>query len=142
MATRTAWPVIRATLDSNIYISALEYGGIGVTLLNLGRAGKIRIDATESIFDETLGVLRDKYKWDGYRLHFAGIELRKFANMVVPAVAVRVCDDPDDDRILECAVEAKSDFILTYDKDLLRLREYGGIKIIRADEFLQRRLER
>ena len=44
--------------------------------------------------------------------------------------------DPDDDRILECAVTAGSDYILSYDKDLLRLKEYAGIKIVTASDFL------
>jgi predicted nucleic acid-binding protein len=46
-------------------------------------------------------------------------------------------DDPDDDRILECAVEAGSEFIVTNDKAILRLGEYDGIKMIRAVDFLQ-----
>jgi uncharacterized protein len=47
-------------------------------------------------------------------------------------------EDPPDKRILECAVEAGSDYILTWDKDLLRLAEYGRIKILRVPDFLQR----
>ena len=43
--------------------------------------------------------------------------------------------DPDDNRILECAVEAGSDFIITADKDLLRLESYAGIRIIQAADF-------
>jgi predicted nucleic acid-binding protein len=77
-------------------------------------------------------VLRDKYGWEGYRLHFARLELRKLANVVVPTQTLSITDDPDDNRILECAVAAGSDVIITYDSDLLRLSEYGGIKIIRA----------
>ena len=106
-------------------------------LLGMGRAGTIRIDITEEIITETVGVLRDKYRWDGYRLHFAGIELRRLGNFVSPLEVLSVTDDPDDNRILECAVAAGSDVILTYDKDLLRLVEYAGIKIIRPPDFLQ-----
>jgi putative PIN family toxin of toxin-antitoxin system len=134
--------VIPATLDSNIYISALEYGGIGARLLNMARARIIRADTSEAIVTETIGVLRDKYRWDGYRLHFAGIELRNLANVVSPTQALAVTDDPDDNRILECAVEARSEFIITYDRDLLRLIEYAGIKIINASDFLQRVMAR
>ena len=38
--------------------------------------------------------------------------------------------DPDDNKILECALEAKADLIITADKDLLALKEFNGIKII------------
>ena len=45
-------------------------------------------------------------------------------------------EDPDDNRILECAVAARSDYIVTEDKDLLRLREYGGARIMTIGNFL------
>ena len=104
----------------------------------MARASIIRVDTSEDIIVETIGVLRDKYRWEGYRLHFAGIELRKLGNVVVPSQTLAITDDPDDNRILECAVTAGSDVIVTYDKDLLRLIEYAGIKIIRPMEFLHR----
>ena len=134
--------MIRVTLDSNIYVSALQFGGIGVRIFSMARAGIIRIDTSEAILTETMGVLRDKFGWDGYRLHFAALELRKVADVVSPTQTVGVTDDPDDNRILECAIAAGSHVIVTHDKDLLRLGEYGGIKIIGAVDFLQQEMER
>ena len=62
-----------------------------------------------------------------------------FTNRVTPAQTLDVIkEDPPDNRILECAVEAGSDYIVTWDKDLLRLGSYGNIRIIRAADFLQR----
>jgi predicted nucleic acid-binding protein len=43
--------------------------------------------------------------------------------------------DPDDDRIPECAVTAGADFIITGDKDLLRLKSYDSISIVTPSEF-------
>ncbi len=83
--------------------------------------------------------MRDKFDWDGYRLHFAEIELRKIVRCVSPKQRLDIItEDPPDNRILECALEAGSDFILTWDKDLLRRGEFGIIKIVRPVEFLQR----
>jgi putative PIN family toxin of toxin-antitoxin system len=134
--------VISATVDSNIYVSALQFGGIGVRLIGMARSGAIRMDISEAILAETTGVLRDKFGWDGYRLHFARLDLRKFAHIVAPTQTLNVTDDPDDNRILECAVAAGSDYIVTYDKDLLRLGEYAGVKIVTAVDFLQRGMAR
>jgi predicted nucleic acid-binding protein len=61
---------------------------------------------------------------------------------VAPTQTLNVTDDPDDNRILECAVAAGSDYIVTYDKDLLRLGEYAGVKIVTAVDFLQRGMAR
>jgi putative PIN family toxin of toxin-antitoxin system len=134
--------VIGVTLDSNIYISGLEFSGIGLRLLNMGRAGIIRIDVSAAIIDEVIRVLRDDFRWEGYRLHFAREKLAKIGNVVVPRQSLQVIDeDPDDDRILECAVEARSEYIVTFDKDLLRQREYAAIPIITPADFLQRGIE-
>jgi predicted nucleic acid-binding protein len=101
----------------------------------MARAGIMRIDTSDAILDETIGVLREEFHWNGYRLHFAGLELPRLTNCVKPAPTVTVTGDPDDDRILECAVTAASDYIVTHDDDLLRLREYSGIKIVKAADF-------
>ena len=61
------------------------------------------------------------------------------AKTVVPTVALHVIErDPDDDRVLECAVTAKAEFIVTGDSDLLDIGEYEGIEILQVAEFLNR----
>jgi hypothetical protein len=57
--------VTSVTLDTNIYVSALEFGGIGTRLIGMARAGMIRIDASELILDELISVLRDDFHWEG-----------------------------------------------------------------------------
>jgi predicted nucleic acid-binding protein len=50
-----------------------------------------------------------------------------------------ITEDEPDNRILECAVAAGSEFIISADKDLLRRSSYAGIAIVRPADFLQRR---
>lgn len=45
--------------------------------------------------------------------------------------------DIKDDKFLACALEAKADYLITGDEDLLILKEYGGIKIVTPREFLE-----
>jgi predicted nucleic acid-binding protein len=82
--------VIRVTLDSNIYIAALQFRGAASRLLGMARAGMFRVDTSDAILSETIGVLRDKFHWEPYRLHFARIELLKFANRVHPTETLNV----------------------------------------------------
>jgi predicted nucleic acid-binding protein len=90
------------------------------------------------VSDAILGVLRDKFAWDGYRMQDARSRILHIANRVSPSRTIdAVKDDPDDNRILECAVEAGSECILTEDKDLLRMGAFDGIKIMRPAEFLR-----
>jgi predicted nucleic acid-binding protein len=51
-------------------------------------------------------------------------------------------DDPDDNRVLECAVSAGSAYIVTGDKHLLRLGVYDSIRILRVSDFLALTLAR
>ena len=48
-----------------------------------------------------------------------------------------VYDDPDDDKFIECAVSGNADYIISGDQHLLQLKEYSGIKILNASEFLE-----
>jgi putative PIN family toxin of toxin-antitoxin system len=129
--------VVRVTLDTNIYVSALEFGGVGARLLGMARAGMIGIDVSDAILDELMTVLRDDFAWEAYRLHFAREQLARLGNLVTPHKTIdAINEDPDDNRILECALEAGSEFIVTSDKDLLRLKEYGNVRIVTASQLL------
>jgi predicted nucleic acid-binding protein len=103
----------------------------------MAEAGLIRIDISDAILGEIIRVLREDFAWDGYRLHFLRQKLLGLANHVTPRITLQVVDDPDDDRIIECAVEAGSAYIVTNDKALLRIGEYAGIRILRISDFLK-----
>ncbi len=76
------------TRDTNVYVSALEFGGINARLLGMDRAGAFRIDVSDAILDELVGVLRDDFKWESYRLHFAREQIAKMANLVLPTQTI------------------------------------------------------
>lgn len=131
------------TLDSNIYVSAFEFGGICARLIGMARAGEFRVDVSEPIISEVITVLREDFQWEPYRLHDARQRMMALGNTVTPTQALEVVkDDPDDDRVLECALEARSDYIVTRDKDLLRVKEYRGVSIVSPAQFLDLGLQR
>ena len=126
----------RVTLDTNVYVSAFQFGGM--RLLHMAVNGDIEIAVSQAIIEEVIRVLRDKFGWDGYRLQDAKEQILTFARLVTPAQTLDVVkDDEPDNRILECAAEAGSEFIISADKDLLRLGSYAGASIMRATDFLQ-----
>lgn len=57
---------------------------------------------------------------------------------IIPQVRVDVCRDPKDNYLLELAEEAKADYLITRDRDLLKLpkQEWKDTKIIKPEEFL------
>jgi putative PIN family toxin of toxin-antitoxin system len=129
--------VISATLDTSVYIRALHFGGPATIIMGDARAGSIRIDISDVIVAETNRVLRDKFQWDGYSLQDAREKLFALGNRVCPKETLHVIKEaPDDDRILECAATAKSDFIVSEDEDLLRLGQFGTARIVSIRDFI------
>ena len=57
-------------------------------------------------------------------------------HIVLSGIVQQVCRDSEDDKILECALLANADYIITGDADLLVIKEFRGIKIITASEYV------
>jgi hypothetical protein len=91
----------------------------------------------EAILDETIGVLLEKFKRDPSTLNDIRQKLTATCNFIASTGTLDVVkEDPDDNRILECAEAAHSDYVVSEDKDLLRLGLYGEIRIVDIDSFL------
>ena len=56
--------MIKVTADTNIYISALNFGGKPLQLLELARAGKIELAISNAIITEMSRILYDKFYWN------------------------------------------------------------------------------
>ena len=126
-------------LDANIYVSALAFGGKPRRALRLGITRRVDVAISDPIRTEVLRTLRNKFRWSNERLAEADGLIGAAARSVVPVATLHVVErDPDDDRVLECAVSAKAELIVTGDSDLLSLGEYEGIEIIQVTAFLDR----
>jgi uncharacterized protein len=130
---------VKATADSNIYISALQFRGQPERFLDLARTGAIDLAISAPIIAEIERVLRNKFKWPDDQVRAIEPRLSAFTRRVIPTETLDVVkDDPDDNRILECAKAAGSDYVVTGDDDLLRLGHYAGIQIVKVSDFLDR----
>ncbi len=131
--------MIRIVLDINVCISAILFGGKPEVIIDLARRGKIEVIISEFIIGEIADILRRKFEWGNWQILEALEELREFTNLVIPRERVSIIsEDPIDNRILECALEGKADYIVSGDKrHLLPLKEFKGIKIISVSDFLE-----
>ena len=128
-----------AVLDSNIWISAFVFRGGPLELVEMGLDGSLDIVVSQSIIDETLRVMKDKFRAKPMELERALAIMTTSARRVEPVVQVRaVKDDPNDDHVVSCAVAAGVEAILTGDKDLLRMGSFESISMVRVPDFLQR----
>ena len=127
----------RVTLDSNIYLSALVFGGKPMRLLEMAVEGEIEVAISDAIIEEVRGNLQTTFGWSATHAAEATDTIAAFTRHVIPTEIIdAIPSDPDDNRVLECAIVAGSEVIVSGDSDLLRLGSYGGIRILRVAELL------
>ena len=130
--------MLEVTADSNIYISALVFAGRPLQFLDAARVGIVLLSISDPLLGEVHCVLRDKFGWSKEALDEAAASIGDFTRLIHPTETIdAVTADPDDNRVLECAVAAGSQFIVTGDSDLLRLGSYRGIQILRVADFMR-----
>jgi len=130
-------------LDTNVMISALlSTEGPPAQIIDLWKAGAFDIATSDPLLDEVKRVLGyDKIK---KHLGLTPGEVDRLLNgwrtisiVVEPEEELEVIeDDPDDNRVLECAVAAETDYIISGDHHLLDLGEYRGIEILPPAGFI------
>jgi putative PIN family toxin of toxin-antitoxin system len=132
--------VLRVVLDTNILISTILFGGKPRQILENAIRGEIRLCISEPILEELKGVLqRSKFDYSPEMIQVILTELTGVADFVNPSETINVVlEDPEDNRILECAVEAEASYIITGDFHLLKLRKYRNIKVVNAVAFLEK----
>ena len=135
--------VTRIVADTNVYISALNFAGTADEVLALGRAGAIELFISLPILEEIEAVLVRKFRWAAPRVREAVQAIRGFAILVNPGEPVDVVrDDEPDNRILECALAARADTIVTGDQHLLKLRRFRDTVIVSPRQFLDAATQR
>ena len=124
------------TFDTNVLLSATLWdGSVAQKLLfDLIRQG-IKIYSTTEIISEYQEILKRDFDFSDAEVSEIMEKVLTFVTLVNPRMKIKaVKDDPDDDIIIECALESESKYIITYDKHLLNLKEFRGIRIIRPEE--------
>jgi putative PIN family toxin of toxin-antitoxin system len=102
--------------------------------------GEIRLYLSEPILEELKGVLqRSKFDYSPEMIQFMLTELTGIADFVNPSETINiVLEDPEDNRILECAAEAKANYVISGDFHLLKLSRYLNIEVLNTAVFLER----
>jgi len=99
-------------------------------------AGQDRLLISHSIVDEVLTVLARKFKQDAEQLSHDAILLRRIGEIIATKQRLQLLKDEPDNRILECAVAGHADVIVTGDRELLRLGEFQGTRIVSLRAYL------
>lgn len=134
MTTNTKLKVV---IDTNLFLSAFIYHGISKIIFDLIRDNKLQLFISEAL---KLEVTKKILEYYGNEKPSAEISffLEHRGTFITPNIKVTASRDPKDNFILELAEEAKADYIITRDKDLLELpgKKWKKTKIKKPEDFL------
>ena len=129
---------MRVVLDTNVIVSGLNFPGNERLVLELALRGRFELCLSPFIFEEVAEVLRRKFDWAEERSSQALRALGDAATVIEPRRLPEVIEGGHaDNRILDRAVEASADYLVTGDRrHLLPLEEHQGARILNAPRFL------
>jgi len=130
---------MRIVLDTNVLISALAFPGSKPDqLLDRIRRGELELFISPFILSELYRVLQQKFRLPKREAATRVRAIRSIAQLVEPGERVTVVTAVDDDnRILECALAAQAEFLVTGDREhLLPLGTFGNTRIVAPAELL------
>jgi putative PIN family toxin of toxin-antitoxin system len=134
---------MRAVLDTNVIVSAtLIRDGKEDRILRAWLRGSFELVPSPEILEEIGRVLSyeklRQSRWMTEAEVVLLLETLAQEGALVPGTAsVRASRDPEDDKFLAAAVQARARYVVTGDKDLLDLKAYRGVRMIRPAQFLR-----
>lgn len=134
---------MKITVDTNVLISATFWYGASDKIMSKVEAKEIQLILSEEIIKEYAQVLeykeiQDKIKDKKLEMKLTLKKIISISKIVMSKQKLDVVkDDPDDNKVLGCALACKAEYIVTQDKHLLKLKQFKGIKIVIPKEFLE-----
>jgi uncharacterized protein len=129
---------MRVVADTNIYILALLFGGLPGAFLEYAFQRAFILVTSPALLDELDEKLRMKFEVVSEDADAIRIKLEKIAYLVRPDMMLDIVkDDPDDNRVLECAVTGKATHVVSGDRHLLKLISYETMPIMTVRQFLE-----
>ena len=132
---------MKIVVDTNVVISGTFFKGHPRKIVEAIVDKKFEVFATTEIIEEYKEIVEEMIhrKQGNLDNNLIDYFISKL-NVIEKHSNVKVCRDPDDDKFINCALDSKSLYIVSGDKDLLTIEKYEDIEIITAAEFCKRSL--
>ncbi len=129
---------MKIILDTNVFISGIFFSGPPSQILKAWQNSRLQIVLSQEILNEYQRVA------ESLVAKFPTIDILPIIELMtihgqlidVEGFDVSVCDDPDDNKFIECAIASNSKIIISGDKHLLKVSGYQGIKVLKPREFV------
>ena len=128
---------MKIVLDTNVLISGIFFSGPPYQVLKAWQVGKINIAISEEILSEYQRVAQELSK------QFPSVDIDHILKIIAihaeivdtRGYEVTVCEDPDDNMFISCAIASKTKVIVSGDKHLLKISGYQGIEVFKPRDF-------
>lgn len=135
---------MRVLLDTNVWLSAVFWEGEASRIIELAEKRKFEIIISKDIILEIIDVLHKEAKFhefmQGRKQNIEELikTILSISSLIYTKTKVDIIKEhPADNIILEAAIAGKADYIISYDKHILNLLEFRGIRVIEPTEFLK-----
>jgi putative PIN family toxin of toxin-antitoxin system len=129
---------IKVIIDTNVLVSGIFFGGPPARILKAWQDGRFRIILSEDILDEYRRVIQTLAVKLGHIDFEPILEKLLIESQLVPSYAFQspVCEDPDDDKFLACAMVSQSNYLVTGDHHLLKIGKFLNTLIVTPRHFV------
>jgi len=129
--------MIRATLDTNIWLSSILWTGRPYWIRK-AIEGKEFISVTSlKILNELTRVLREYFQFSDDDAYEWYLRVGEMSEVLSPKLTLNLIeDDPDDNKFVECALEGRARYVVTRDRHLLKVKEYEGVRMVDDGKFI------
>jgi uncharacterized protein len=134
---------MKIVLDTNVFISGIFFSGPPSQILQSWRQSKTKIVLTEQILAEYQRIGAElSAKYPSVNIEPI-IELFTIFGEFVETrgISETICEDPDDNKFIECAIASQSKLIVSGDKHLLNISGYKDIEVLKPREFVDNYLK-
>lgn len=132
---------MRFVIDTNVLISGVFFGGFPRKILSAAVGQRITACATTEIINEYEEIVQEMInRKQGHINRSILSPLIKAMEIIEPVTHVEICRDPDDNKFLECAKDSHALYIVSGDKDLLIIEQFGNVQIVTAKDFYEKYL--
>jgi putative PIN family toxin of toxin-antitoxin system len=128
---------MRAVYDTNVLISGLFWDGPPREIILRATRRELELIISPPLLEELSRILHRSLASTESEVAAIINLILDISTMAYPSERLDIVRDKKDNMVLECAVEGKCEYLVTGDADLLELKEFRGIKIVKPRAFLE-----
>lgn len=133
---------MKIVLDTNVLVSGIFFAGPPYEILKAWRDGKINLVISTAILEEYQRVVEKLAQ------EFRGVDVTRILNLLTvsaeiihaPPLPEPVCSDLEDDKFLACAIAGSAAYVISGDKQLLKVSRHGNVKVVNPRWFVEAHL--